>query len=165
MSSRADRGGAMATRGRVAAARVRGGRVLLDLDLISGERVTRVELLQPNGITAVPRIGADVVVMECGGLRGHLVALGGDEASLRVTDAAPGEIGIRDARGQQVVFRGDGIEVTGALQITVVSSGPVVVQAPTIRLGSAGASKRVALHGDPVTGGQVQASATKVFAE
>lgn len=156
-TTRAGQTGPLGTRGRVVAARVRGGRVLLDLDLISGERVTRVEMLQPTGFTAVPRPGADVAVMELGGVRGHLVALAADDAGLRVTDAGPGEIGIRDERGQQVVFRDDGIEVTGALRVTIVSAGDVVLQAPTIRLGSAGATQPVRLASG--------AAATKVFAE
>lgn len=146
-----------AARGRVTAARVRGGRVLLDVALLSGDTVSRVELLQPTGFTAVPRPGADVVVLELGALRGHLVALMADEAELRITDAGPGEFGLRDARGQQVVFRDDGIEVSGALKVTIVSAGEVVVQAPTIRLGSAGAATPVRLSSG--------AAATKVFAE
>lgn len=153
-------------RGRITAARVRNGRVLVDIEMVSGDVRSRVELLQPNGFTAVPGIGAGVVVMEIGGQRGHLVAMAGDDPALRVTDAGPGEIGIRDARGQQVVFRDDGVQISGALKITVESSGEVVVIAPTIRLGSASANKLVALDGDPVTtGGNVIASANKVYAE
>lgn len=158
--------GPAVTRGRVTAARVRGGRVLVDIAMVSGETRTRVELIQPNGFTAVPEIGAGVVVQEIGGMRGHLVAWGADDPALRITDAAPGQIGVQDKRGQRVIFRDDGVEISGALKITVTSSGEVVVIAPTIRLGSASANKRVALHGDAVTtGGTVIASATKVYGE
>lgn len=158
-------------RGTVTAARVRGGRVLLDVTLLSGETRSRVELLQPYGFTAVPAAGAEVLVQELA-RRGHLVALLADAPALRVTDAAPGEIGIRDAQGQQVMFRGDGIEISGALKVTIVSAGEVqiqtssatvtsagnvVVAAPAIKLGSAGAVKRVKLEDD--------SNATKVFAE
>lgn len=163
-----------AARGRVTAARVRGGRVLLDVTLVSGDTRSRVEMLQPYGFTAVPTIGSEVLVQQLA-YRGHLVALLADAPALRVTDAGPGEIGIRDQNGQQVVFRADRIEVTAqrvevasAETVTVVSTGAVVVQAPTIRLGSAGATKAVALHGDSIiggAGGTVQASAGKVFAE
>jgi phage baseplate assembly protein V len=149
--------GPVATRGFVTAARVRGGRVICDLTLLSGETRSRVELLQPMGWTMVPKPGAEVLVLEVGGLRGHLVALVADDAGLRVTDAEPGQIAVRDERGQRVVFRDDGIEITGALKVTITASGPVVLDAPEIRLGSAGASQPLRLANN--------AASTKVFAE
>lgn len=145
-----------AARGRVTAARVRGGRTHLDVTLHSGETRSRVELLQPYGMTAVPAIGSEVLVCPIG-TRSHLVALLADSPALRVLDCGPGEIGIRDGQGQQVVFRADGIEVSGALKVTITSAGPVVVDAPAIRLGSAGATQAVRLASG--------AAATKVFAE
>lgn len=153
------------TRGLVTAARVLGRRTLLDLTLQSGETVSRVELMQPTGLTALPRIGADVLVMEIGGRRGHLVALLADDTALRVLDLGPGEIGVAGPGGQ-VVFRAGGMEVTATVPLTLTSAVRVVVIAPEIRLGSADANKLVALDGDPVTGGgNVIASATKVYAE
>ncbi|MGX9966063.1 phage baseplate assembly protein domain-containing protein [Roseomonas sp. F4] len=151
------------TRGTVTAARVRGGRTLLDLALQSGETVSRVELMQPTGLTALPRIGADVLVMEIGGRRGHLVALLADDTALRVLDLGPGETGVAGPGGQ-VVFRAGAMEVTATVPLTLTSTIRVVIDAPEVLLG-AGATKRVALDGDPTGAGTVASSATKVFAE
>lgn len=151
------------SRGRVTASRIRDGRVLVDLTLLGGEVRRHVELLMPLGISSLPAQGADVMVLEVGGNRHHLVALVADDRALRITGLAPGEFGLRDAAGQQVVFRADGVEITGALKVTIVSTGPVDVQAggivtveaPRINLG-AGASQPVKLAND--------APASKVYA-
>jgi hypothetical protein len=63
----------MIDRGQVLRAEILDGRVLLDLllDLLldSGENCTKVEMLLPNGITAIPRAGADVVLARVGGCK------------------------------------------------------------------------------------------------
>lgn len=152
------------TRGKVVAARTRAGRVLVDMELFGGERRRNVELLLPTGVSALPAEGADVVVLEVAGNRQHLVAIVADDPALRVTGLAPGEFGLRDGNGQQVIFRADRLEISGALRIDIAASGPVnvtaegtvTVDAPRINLG-AGASQPVKLAND--------ASATKVYAE
>lgn len=159
------------TRGRVISAAQRGGRVLADVSMLDGETRTRVELLLPYGLSAVPRAGADVVVLEVGGDRSHLVALSADESDLRIEDLAAGEIGLRDHQGQRVVIRGDGVEVRGALKVTIVSSGDVSVEAPRvivdspeIHLGGTG-GQAVVRHGDSDSAGHTMiATTTKVFA-
>lgn len=152
------------TRGKVTAAQTRAGRVLVDMTLFDGERRRNIELLLPTGVSALPGVGADLVVLEVGGNRQHLVAMVADDPGLRVADLAPGEFGMRDANGQQVIFRGDRIEVSGALRIDITTSGPVnvtsveavTVDAPRINLG-AGAGQPVKLAND--------SPATKVYAE
>lgn len=152
------------TRGKVTRARTLGGRVLLDMTMTDGERRRDVELLLPTGVTALPANGADLVVLEVGGNRQHLVAMVADDPNLRITGLAPGEFGMRDAQGQQVIFRADGIAIEGALKIDVTASGPVnvtatdtvTVEAPRINLG-AGATQPVKLAND--------APAMKVYAE
>lgn len=158
------------TRGRVAASRVRGGRTLAEVDMLDGERRTRVELLMPYGLSARPPAGADVVVLEVGAARDHLVALMADDPTRRITDLAPGEVGLRDGSGQEVVLRADGVEVRGALKVTIVASGDVsvqaprvVVDAPEIHLGGLG-GKAVVRHGDPDSRGDTSiATQSKVF--
>nr|WP_314074893.1 phage baseplate assembly protein [uncultured Roseococcus sp.] len=152
------------TRGKVTAARTRAGRVLVDMTLFDGERRRNVELLLPTGVSALPAVGADLVVLEVGGNRQHLVAMVADDPGLRVSDLAPGEFGFRDAKGQQVIFRGDRLDISGALRIDITASGPVnvtaaetvTVEAPRINLG-AGATQKVKLAND--------AAASKVYAE
>lgn len=117
------------TRGKIAAARLRGGRTLADVQMLDGETRSRVEILLPMGMTAVPREGADVVVLEIGS-RDHLVALLADDPALRVTGLGPGEIGLRDERGQQVTLTPDGVRVTGALKVTIVADGDVSIETP-----------------------------------
>lgn len=121
------------TRGKIAAARIRGGRTLADVQMMDGETRTRVEVLLPMGMSAVPRAGADVVVLEVGS-RDHLVALLADDPALRVGGLAPGEIGLRDERGQQVTLTPDGVRLTGALKVTIVSAGEVLLTAPLVKV-------------------------------
>lgn len=143
-------------RGKIARAYVSGGRTLLDVALLSGEHRSAVELLMPYGITAIPGEGADVIVHEVGGDRGHLVAQAADEATLRVTGLAAGSWAVQDARGQMIVLGEDGVRVVAALSVTIESVGEILLEGPTIRLG-AGATKQVKLADN--------SSATKVFAE
>lgn len=144
-------------RGKVLRAVTRDGRALLDVQTLDGERRSRVELMMPAGMSALPRPGADVLLLAVGGHYDDLIAAVADDTGTRVPGLAAGEFGFRDAQGQQVVFRAGGLEISGALKVTIVSSGEVVVQAPTIRLGSAGAAKRVKLEDG--------SNATKVFGE
>jgi phage gp45-like len=137
----------MNLRGKLLAVRTNGGRALADIALQSGVTRSRVELLMPYGLSALPGPGADVLVLSIANSRDHLVALMADDPALRVLGLGAQEVGIQDARGQKVVFRGDGLEISGALKVTIVSAGEVVVQAPSvtvtspaIKLGSPGAS-------------------------
>ncbi|MBR0675430.1 phage baseplate assembly protein V [Roseomonas alkaliterrae] len=117
------------TRGKILAARLRGGRTLAEVQMFDGETRSRVEVLLPMGMTAVPRAGADVVVLEVGN-RDHLVALLADDPALRVSGLGPGEIGLRDERGQQVTLTPDGVRVTNALKVTVIAEGDVRIETP-----------------------------------
>lgn len=131
------------TRGRVTNARTRAGRVIVDMTLLDGETRRGVELMLPTGMSALPAEGADLVVLEVGANRDHLVAMVADDPANRIEGLAPGEIGLR-AFGQQVIIRADGVEVTDALKITITASGPVditadgivTVEAPRINLGA-----------------------------
>jgi phage baseplate assembly protein V len=122
------------TRGRIVSTRTRGGRALATVLLANGDTRTRVELLMPYGLSALPEEGADVMVLEVGGNRDHLVAMMADATGLRIPGLAPGEVGLRDKRGQQVVLRGDGVEIIGALKVTIISSGPVEMTAPEVTM-------------------------------
>lgn len=135
------------TRGRVQNARTREGRVIVDMTLTSGETRRGVELMLPGGFSMLPAEGADLVVLEVGGNRNHLVAMVADDPALRIQGLAPGEFGFRDAAGQQVLVRATGIEITSPLPVRVESAERVVVEAPEILLGE-GATKAVKLEDD-----------------
>lgn len=144
------------TRAKITAARIIEGRVVVDLAMLFGEQRSRVELLLPGGITQLPAIGADVAVLEVGGNHDHLIALVADDPTQRETGLAVGDVALR-AHGQSVVITAEGVEVRNAMKVTIVSAGEVVVDAPTIRLGSASAAKAVKLADG--------SNAAKVFAE
>jgi phage baseplate assembly protein V len=128
------------TLGTVTAARVREGKVIVDVTLLNGESRRGVELPLPAGLTYLPSPGTDVTVVEVGGNRNHLICLAVDDPTLRIAGLAPGEFGFRDAGGQQVVLRATGLTLTSPLR--------VVVESPDIRLGSEAATKRVKLEDD-----------------
>jgi phage gp45-like len=152
------------SRGRVLSARVRGGRTIADIQMADGETRTRVELMLPMGMSAVPESGADVLVLEVGG-RDHLVALQADDSSLRAIGLGAGDIAVRDKRGQQVLLDGEGVTVSGALKVTIVSAGDVEITAPkvtvtgdldvsgTLTLTGPGINLNTHVHGGVETGG------------
>jgi phage gp45-like len=118
----------MISRGRVRSARVRGGRTLAEVEMADGEVRTRVEILLPMGMSAIPEAGADVLVLQVGG-PDHLVALQADDAALRAAGLAGGDIALRDKRGQMVVMNGEGVTISGAIKVTIVSAGDVQITA------------------------------------
>jgi prophage tail gpP-like protein len=128
------------TLGTITASRLREGKVIVDVQLLTGESRRGVELPLPAGLTYLPAPGSDVTVLEVGGSRNHLICMVADDPTLRIEGLAPGEFGFRGPGGQQVVMRADGIELTSALR--------VIVDSPDIRLGGAGATKRVKLEDD-----------------
>jgi phage baseplate assembly protein V len=132
------------TIGTVTAARLREGKVIVDVQLLSGESRRGVELPLPAGLTYIPSPGTDVTVLEVGGNRNHLICVAVDDPTLRITGLAPGEFGFRDGAGQQVVMRASGLTLTSPVR--------VVVESPDIRLGSASAAKRVKLEDDTFAG-------------
>lgn len=111
------------TRGRILSTRTRGGRALAEVELADGDTRTRVELLMPYGASALPEQGADVLIFEVGGNRDHLVALMADATGLRIPGLQPGEVGLRDKRGQQVVLRSDCVEIVSALEVRIMAPG------------------------------------------
>jgi phage gp45-like len=158
------------TRGIVKSAAV-AKRIMISVDGLASESGRQIELLLPPGYSARPSNG-DVVLLQVGGSRAHLVALGGDTAGKHISDLAPGEFGITDGAGQQIVIRTDRIEITTNKKIavtatgdaTITAGGVATITASEIRLGGAG-GKKVAVDGDPVKGGVVHATVQDVMAK
>jgi phage gp45-like len=98
-----------------------GARVLVQVNALNNETYA-VELLHPAGISARPKVGADVVLLQVLGSRDHLVALGGDAVGDSIADLAEGEVGMA-AFGCRVVFRTDRLEVTAPSLPVVVTAG------------------------------------------
>src|SRR4051794_835951 len=115
------------------------------------QEVFAVELLHPSGISARPRRGSDVVLLQVCGARDHVVAIGGDNVGDSIPDLAEGEVGM-SAFGSRVVFRADRIEVTATTHPVMVTAGngltanvtgTAVVAATAIQLNAPGDNVRV----------------------
>jgi phage gp45-like len=93
-----------------------GTRTMLSGIGFEGENHQGLELLLPYGMSAKP-IGrtADYLVFQINAVRDHKVAVGCDDPALRIPDLQPGEIGLRNFRGSQVVLRVNKIEITAPL--------------------------------------------------
>lgn len=119
-----------------------------------------------------------------GGLRSHGIVIAVEDRRYRMTGLQSGEVALYDDLGQQVYLTREGILIKSPGTISLQGQGVVTVQSaaeadviaptvkvnastmavvtsPNIQLGGAG-GKKIALDQDPVVGGKVQASSTKV---
>jgi phage gp45-like len=180
------------TRGRVIASALNPKRTLIQLSGLAGEIMDQVELIMPYGMSALPKGSkqgqGDVILLQVQGSRAHLVAIGADDPTLRITDLEEGEFGFQDQNGQKVIFRKDRLEVITPLKLVMAVEGDMeqtvngkltqtvegdveqtvngktTLTCDEIHLGGAG-GKAVVLDGDPVAGGTVHATSTKVKAQ
>ena len=119
----------MVTRGRVVSAALNPKRPLVQLSGLADEQKTQVELFMPMGMSVYPTGNEDLVLLQVGGSRSHLVALFADNPALRITNLQPGEFGHRDTNGQQIVFRQDRLEITSPLKMQITVTGDVDIKA------------------------------------
>ena len=91
-------------------------RTVLQATALNGEVKDGLELVLPYGMSALPDAG-DVLIFAVGGRRDHQVAIGADNMALRITDLGNGEFGFRDARGTQIVWRTNELEITTPLPV------------------------------------------------
>jgi phage baseplate assembly protein V len=182
------------TRGRIVKAALNPKRTLLQISGVAGETKQKVELVMSHGRSALPKSGGDVILVEIGGSRSHVIALCGDDPALRIADLQEGEFGDRDYSGQQIVFRKDRLEITSPLKLSVDITGDADISVggnATVDVGGdldasvdgdasmdisgdadidaatltlCGGDKNVVLDGDPVSDGVVHSSASKVKA-
>lgn len=101
-----------------------GARTMMQVTGMAGEAFQGIELLLPYGMSAIPAGNtADALIFQVNGHRDHKVALAADDPALRIPGLQAGEFGFRDARGQQVVFHADHIEVTTPLKLVAAVTG------------------------------------------
>lgn len=183
----------MVLRGKIVAAVLNPKRPLLQITARAGEAKNKIELFVPMGYSCYPSGDEDLVMFRVGGSPAHVIAFA-DAPALRITDLQKGEFGLRDGNGQQIVFRGDRLEITSPLKLAVNIDGDADVSIggdadisvdgdldlsvggdadisvdgdadiDADSLTLCGGSAKVALDGDPVVDGKVQSSATKVTA-
>jgi phage gp45-like len=101
----------MVTRGKVISATLNPKRCLVQLSGLAGEIRQKIELFLPFGMSAYPSGGEDLILLQVGNSRSHLVALFADASGLRITDLQQGEFGWKDGNAQHIVLRSDRIEI------------------------------------------------------
>ena len=119
----------LVTRGRVVSTTLNPKRPLIQLTGLAGETKTKIELFVPKGMSVHPTGDEDVILLQVGGSRSHLVALFADDPALRIADLAAGEFGFRDSNGQQIVFRQDRLEITSPKKLRIDVTGDVEIAA------------------------------------
>jgi phage baseplate assembly protein V len=141
-----------------------GGLQKLQVMGLAGEVISDIDSLGDYGYAARPHAGAEVVYAAVGAQHSHLVIIAVGDRRYRLKGLAEGEVALYDDLGQKVHLTRTGMVIDGgALPINVKTTGDVIVTAGgTVQLGGAG-GKKVVLDGDPVSGGAVHASSTKVM--
>jgi phage gp45-like len=135
-------------------------RPLVQLSGLAGEEKTQVELFMPMGMSVYPSGNEDLILLQVGGSRSHLVALFADNPALRITDLKAGEFGHRDTNGQQIVFRQDRLEITSPLRVEINVTGQVKGTA-----GSWDLTGDLTVHGNISATGDVQDGTRKTMAD
>lgn len=103
----------------IRATRADGGRVLVNLDMLSGEAPDDVEFAEPWGLTSVPMAGSEAVTLAVMGERGNKVAISMGDRRHRPRDLEPGESALFDDQGQRIVIGRDGIFITSPKALTI----------------------------------------------
>ena len=149
------------SRGKILSA-TRAARLILQVQLLNGEVVDRVECLQPYGYSALPLPGADVLLLTVGGIRDDKSIIAVDLPNIRIRDLASGELGLSDGA---TVFacRFTGAEISTPGTLAMQSDGTATIVAPLLLLQAFGATveklvdaRFIALfnaHTHPVPGG------------
>ena len=137
-------------RGTVRLAAYTAVRTLLQIDGRAGEVRQNVELLLPYGMSAVPDAG-DVIFFQIAGAPDHLIALGADNAALRIAGLAKGELGLKNLAGVTVYLSAGGLVIDGAgMNIMVKNAPQVVVEGGDVL--ASGISLLNHVHGGVTTG-------------
>ncbi|HUO23114.1 MAG TPA: phage baseplate assembly protein V [Caulobacteraceae bacterium] len=134
----------------------------LKISLLDDELAEDVERFQEYGFTSVPFAGAEGIAVAVAGLRSHAVVIAVEDRRYRPTGLQPGEGGLYDDQAQTILIKRDGIHITTTKTVTV-NAAEVGILSGNVNLGALG-GKKVALDGDPVVGGVIVASSTKVKA-
>lgn len=119
----------------------------LQVRALVGEVFDDIQRLQPFGLYSVPRAGAEVLLLEVGASRDHVVAALVADEQHRPKDAAPGETGlhgegyvaVRCAPGGDVTIEGPSgvvVRVTAGGDVEI-EGGSVTITGSTVTIGSA----------------------------
>lgn len=121
-------------RARLTAINTAPGLSLLQADGLKGEQVQAAELAQHYGLTSVPPVGSQVIVLPLGGRSAHGVIIATEHSSYRVKSLASGEVAIYTAEGDSIVLKnGHLIEVT-TQTLKINASAQVQINSPLLQV-------------------------------
>jgi len=135
---------------------------LLQLGALADETLDQVEHVQPYGMTSYPKPGAEAIVLALGGVRGRTVVIMVGDRRFRLKTLVEGEVALYDDQGQVVHLKRDRVKLSSPTLVEV-DAPEINLLSDAVQLGATG-GKKVVLDGDPVSGGVVHASSTKVTA-
>jgi len=126
------------------------------------------------GHASVPPAGADCALIFLGGDRNRAAIIGHNHQASRLRGLGPGDSALYDVRGAYVKLTAGGlvtdaaglrVAIQNASSVTITSTGPVTVNAPTVNLGGTGGAA-VARVGDTVntSTGKIISGSAKVNA-
>lgn len=105
----------------------------LQVELLSGEVLDKVEHFEGYGFTAHPNDGAEVLTVSLNGRRSHTIVLTVADRRFRLKNLAKGEVAIYTDEGDVIHFkRGNHIYIDSANQVTVKAATKVVMDAPLV---------------------------------
>lgn len=116
----------MFARGTVALANAASKLQTLQVRLLSRETKSGVEHMEPYGLTANPRPGAEVLAAFLGGDRSHGVVVAVCDRRYRVQGLKTGEVCLYDDLGHQVHLTRAGIVIRGGGQPVLITDTPRV---------------------------------------
>lgn len=127
----------------------------LQVEPAAGEVLDGVEHWHAYGFSSYPLPGAEALLLSVGGTRGRAVVVAVADRRYRLQGLAAGEVAIHDDRGQSIVLRHDGIELTGQVRIT----GGLSVVGPTQLTGALTQTGALAVTGTASVSGLLTAPA------
>ncbi len=92
------------------------------ISLLEDEVVDETERMQNYGFTSNPKPGADAFVAFIGGNRDHGIIIAVDDRRYRLKPLQSGEVAMYTDEGDKIVMkRGNKIEITAAVEVSIVS--------------------------------------------
>lgn len=119
-----------------------GGQQLVRARGLAGEEFDRLVRIEPNGFASRPPMGAEGVALVLGRGRDQAMILGLEAPSKRPTGLGDGDAVLYHPDGRRIHFTAAGTVMDfGNLDVSIaglpvlVFDGPIVLQAPEVRLG------------------------------
>jgi phage baseplate assembly protein V len=149
----------MVARGVVRAARDDHQLAELELSLLKGETLGRLERFGALGLTSVPMEGAEAIALFLGGNRDHGIVIAVEDRSYRPRNLQPGETAVYGAASSLILLRADGSILLRPTAGEVIIEGSLTVSGDVRDQGLTGRSMRemrdiydLHVHPDPQGG-------------